>query len=181
VHEYHPPRIDEMSEEEIRDQIVRDVLEGAPDPGLGAETPGMVESGMGWPSTGIRSGLIGEIGLTWPVHPNERKVLRASAQAQVASGAPMTIHPGRNPQAPMDAIRTVEDAGGDLSRTVMGHLDRTVFELDGLLELAQTGCYLEFDLFGWQESFYPLAPVDLPNDGIRANWGIWIGSSSHMT
>jgi phosphotriesterase-related protein len=80
----------------------------------------------------------------------------------------------------MDAIRTVEEAGGDLSRTVMGHLDRTVFEFDGLLELAQTGCYLEFDLFGWQESFYPLAPVDLPNDGTRVNYVVSLAEKGYL-
>ena len=36
----------------------------------------------------------------------------------------------------------------------MGHLDRTVFEKDTLLEIAESGCYLEWDLFGQENHYY---------------------------
>jgi phosphotriesterase-related protein len=38
-----------------------------------------------------------------------------------------------------------------------------------MLALAQTGCTLEFDLFGKESSYYPLAPIDMPNDAMRIN------------
>jgi phosphotriesterase-related protein len=51
---------------------------------------------------------------------------------------------------------------------VMSHIDRTLFDRDSMLALADTGCVLEFDLFGTESSYYPQDPtVDLPNDGIR--------------
>ena len=63
----HPSDMDGRSEEEITAQIVRDVIEGVD-------------------GTGIKSGIIGEVGCTSPLHTNERKVLRASAQAQRLTG-----------------------------------------------------------------------------------------------
>ena len=42
---------------------------------------------VGVGNTGIKSGIIGEIGCTWPLHDNERKVLRAAARAQKETGA----------------------------------------------------------------------------------------------
>ena len=49
----------------------------------------------------------------------------------------------------------------------MGHLDRTVFEFDALLSIAESGCYLEWDLFGNEGSYYPLAEIDMPSDAQR--------------
>jgi phosphotriesterase-related protein len=37
-------------------------------------------------------------------------------------------------------------------------------------ELATTGCYLEFDLFGQESSFYPMAPINMPNDATRIGY-----------
>jgi phosphotriesterase-related protein len=54
---------------------------------------------------------------------NEKKVLRATATAQTETGAPVIIHPGRHPIAPAEAIRILQEAGGDVSKTVMSHLD----------------------------------------------------------
>ena len=67
----------------------------------------------------------------------------------------------------MGLLEIIEAAGASLERTVMGHLDRTVFDVRGLLEIAATGCYVAFDLFGRESSYYPQAVFDLPNDAIR--------------
>jgi phosphotriesterase-related protein len=150
VHNYHPSDVARMTEAQITDVIVRDITEGVN-------------------GTGIRAGLIGEVGLYWPMHVDEIKVLRASAQAQRQTGAPLMIHPGRDPRAPLEAMRIVREAGGDAQRTVMAHIDRTLFSLADMTALARTGCCLEFDLFGKESSYYPLAPIDMPNDAMRIN------------
>ena len=49
----------------------------------------------------------------------------------------------------------------------MGHLDRTVFDFDGPGAAGESGCYLEYDLFGHESSFYPLADIDMPSDAQR--------------
>jgi phosphotriesterase-related protein len=148
VHHYHPPRVARMDVEALCDEIVGDLREGAD-------------------GTGIRAGIIGEVGLFWPLHPDEIKVLRASAMAQRETGAALMIHPGRDAACPMAAISIVKESGGDPARCVMAHIDRTLFRREDMLALAATGCTLEFDLFGQESSFYPLAPIDMPNDATR--------------
>ena len=149
--EYHPPELADWSVGEITERILSEIWEG-------------------FGETGIKAGLIGEIGLSWPVHENEAKVLRAAVRAQCRSGACLSIHPGRSEQAPFEAMRVVLEEGGVAERTVLCHIDRTLFDLDSMIRLAETGCYLEFDLFGHESSFYPLAPIDMPNDAMRINY-----------
>ena len=122
---------------------------------------------VGVDGTGIKAGVIGEIGCTWPLTDNERKVLRAVAAAQQETGAAILIHPGRNEGAPAEIIGALADAGADIGRTIIGHLDRTIFNVDVLRGLAATGCYLEWDLFGNESSFYPLSDIDMPSDAQR--------------
>lgn len=74
--------------------------------------------------TDIRCGVIGEIGTCWPITESEKKVLKAAAHAQAQLGCPVIIHPGRNPAAPFEVVRILQEAGGDISKTVMSHLDR---------------------------------------------------------
>ena len=144
----HPLDMDARSEAQLMEEIIADVNEGCD-------------------GTTVKAGIIGEIGCSAPMTPNERKTLRAAARAQQATGAPLLIHPGRAVGAPLEAMRVVLEAGGDPQRTIMSHIDRTLFDPRDMLELAATGCYLEFDLFGQESSYYPLAPIDMPNDATR--------------
>ena len=148
VEPVHPEGMDARSEPDIAREIVHDLTNGVGD-------------------TTIKAGIIGELGCSWPLTPNERKVLRAAAQAQRETGAPISIHPGRDEAAPFEILDVLEKAGADLERVVMGHLDRTISDQQTLLALARRGCYLEFDLFGWEVSYYPLSDLDMPNDGQR--------------
>jgi phosphotriesterase-related protein len=123
---------------------------------------------VGVDGTGIRAGLLGEIGCTWPWTENEKKVLRAAVAAQRETGAPLMIHPGRHERAPMDIAEFVRKEGGNLRRTVMCHIDRTIADVSRVVDLAQTGIWLEYDLFGLETSYYPYNPAfDMPNDGGR--------------
>lgn len=157
----HPPDMAGRRESAIREEIVRDVTAGAQ-------------------GTAIRSGIIGEVGCSWPLTENERKVLRASAGAQRTTGAALLIHPGRDEAAPLEIIAVLEEAGADLERTVMGHLDRTVFRRDTLARIAESGCYLEWDLFGREESHYPFNPaIHMPSDARRMDDIAWAASQGH--
>ncbi|MDE0121439.1 MAG: hypothetical protein OXS33_06850 [bacterium] len=156
--DYHPDDMDELSEEKLVELMVQDIEVGV--------------------AGGVKAGIIGEVGMDHPMHPNEEKSLRASAKAAVATGVALSVHPGFNPASPFDIVRVVDEAGGDLSRTVIDHCDSrfntsagtNVFDSGPLLELAKTGVYLAFDTFGWEGSFRQRSPVDQPNDAIRLNW-----------
>ncbi|CAI9532983.1 unnamed protein product [Staurois parvus] len=53
-------------------------------------------------------------------------------------------------------------------KTVMSHLDRTIFDEKKLLEFAELGSYLEYDLFGTELLNYQFnTSVDMPSDNDR--------------
>ena len=145
----HPPEVSEMSIEDLAAVIINDV-------------------NVGVGSLKIKSGIIGEVGLSHPLHKDEEKVLIASAVAQKETGAPLLIHPGRDEKAPIVAIDILKKSGADLNMTIMGHLDRTVFERETLIQIAESGCYLEWDLFGQENHFYSANEnIDMPSDAKR--------------
>ena len=146
-----PNQINQKDENDIFREITKDI-----------------QIGVG--NTGIKAGIIGEIGCTWPLMPNEIKVLKASARAQLETGASILIHPGRDEKAPIEILSILADSGADLSRVIMGHLDRTVSSIDILEALADTGCVLEWDLFGNEVSFYQPSDFDMPSDAERLNF-----------
>jgi len=118
----------------------------------------------------VRSGIIGEIGCSWPLTDNERKVLCASAQAQAETGVAITVHPSRNEAALAEIRDILADAGADLTRVILGHIDRCGFSLDTRRDMLDSGCVLEYDFFGW-EGHYRIALAlkdgalpNLPND-----------------
>jgi len=132
-------------------RIVGDMTEGADD-------------------TRVKSGMIGELGCAWPLKPNERKVVQAGAVAQQQTGASINIHPGRHDEAPLEILDILRSAGADLSRVVMSHMDRCGYALDTRLKLLDAGCFVEYDVFGF-EGYYPARVAlseghmpDTPND-----------------
>ena len=108
--------------------------------------------------TGVKTGIIGEIGNSWPWEETEKKTLEAAVMAQRATGAPLLIHPGRDNHAPIQLLEAVERWGGDLSRTVMGHIERTIFDRGVLDEVADTGAFMNYDLWGHESTYYPMRP-----------------------
>lgn len=126
---------------------------------------GQIRDGA-WGAT-VRCGLIGEIGVSWPMTPFEERSLIAAAKAQAATGAAINVHPGRHPSACGQICDVLERAGADLSRVVLSHMDRTHPEdVDAVVALARR-CIVEYDFFGIETSNYWMGVVDLPNDWMR--------------
>jgi phosphotriesterase-related protein len=128
-----PPRFDDLTEEQITDEIVRDI-----DVGVG--------------DTGIRAGHIGEIGTTTPTD-RERRSLRAAARAQARTGAMLNVHQSYVPgdrRIQHDLADTIEANGGDLRRTVFSHMDRTGQDVEQQLGLLRRGITIEYDEFGYE-------------------------------
>ncbi len=158
----HPAEFETATAEEIAESIIRDIEDGVGD-------------------TGIRTGIIGEVGVSAPWGQTERKTVQAAVIAQVQTGAPVLIHPGRDEELPGQILEAVAEWGGDLAHTVMGHIERTIYNRDALKRVAETGAFLNFDLFGHDSSFYPLAPSSyMPNDAQRLDQIEFLIAGGHL-
>ncbi len=118
----------------------------------------------GTDDTGIRAGIIGEIGCSWPLDPVERRALEAAADAQRDTGAAISVHPGRDPSACGEILDVLVEAGADLERVVLCHMDRTYPDGEGVLPLLERGANVEWDFFGIEQSHYWMGDVELPTD-----------------
>jgi phosphotriesterase-related protein len=125
----HPKDMDDKTEEDIADEIVRDITVGVGD-------------------SAVKAGIIGEIGCSLPLTKNERKVLRACAIAQRRTGAPINIHPSIDDETMLENIAILKDAGADLKRVAISHVDGFGYSLDTRLQVLESGCYVEYDGFG---------------------------------
>ena len=161
--------VSESHPKELHEKSVSDIAQGI-----------AVDIGTGADGTSIRAGIIGEVGCSWPLNTTEIDVLKASARAQTLTGAPLLIHPGRDEAAPMEIINILKDAGANLNRTIMSHIDRTVFQKDTLKQIADSGCFLEWDLFGREKSVYIGNPdIDMPSDAKRIDDIAWTASQGY--
>lgn len=148
LQDFHPPGLADATVDQLAERIVLDLTEGVG-------------------GTGVRSGVIGEIGTSWPIHPVERRVLEAAVRAQQVTGAAIQVHVGRDADAPTGCLDVLEEAGADLGRVSLSHLDRTLTTAAELERLARRGSYLELDMFGQESTYYPYGWFDLPNDAGR--------------
>ncbi len=88
----------------IADTIIKDINEGVDD-------------------TGIRPGIIGEIGSDLDyVSPAEERSFRAAARAHLSTGLTITTHADYSPVG-LDQLDILEDEGVDLRRVIIGHAD----------------------------------------------------------
>ncbi len=157
----HPPDMDERTEESIYEEIVADVT-------------------LGVGNTQIRAGIIGELGNTHPLSDNEHKALRAGAAAQRRTGAPVLIHPGFHPNALDPIMRVLTGASADPGRVIMGHLDH-IGDRAAILDLASSGCYLEWDTFGFEDSSLEAAlNCPIPNDDERLDELEWLAEAGYL-
>ena len=112
---------------------------------------------VGVGSTGVRAGIIGEIGVhvddpDSAVPDAEIKCIRAAARAACVTGAAVSVHMVGGKNARLDVINALLDEGADLSRVVLSHSDLIAHDDQLLLELLEYGVYVEFDLLGRVEA-----------------------------
>lgn len=124
----HPLWLADAPQERVEDEMLRDLLEG-------------------FDGTGARAGVIGELGTSSPIHPDEEKVLRAAARVQARTGVGINVHLTLFATEGETVLRTLELAGADLTRVALSHLDETL-DHGYHRRLADQGCFLEFDTWG---------------------------------
>lgn len=124
-----PPRVKGMGVQDIADEIVRDAIEGVD-------------------GSGIRAGIIGEIGVSADFTPAEQRSLRGAARAQVRTGLPLSVHlPGWRRRG-REVLDIVAGEGGDVGRTVLCHMNPSGDDLDYQAGLAERGAFIEYDMVG---------------------------------
>jgi phosphotriesterase-related protein len=127
---FHPSNMDQLTIEDLTKEIIRDITVGVGD-------------------TGIRAGIIGEIGINGdPLTSNEEKSIRATARASRITGAAISFHHGGTGRERFRVADMVAEEGADLKRTIFGHSNSYCGDLEFLLELLHLGIYLQFDTLG---------------------------------
>ena len=112
---------------------------------LAEELVGEATVGVG--DTGVRIGILGEIGTDKPwVTPSEERVFRAAARASRRTGLAVTTHAVLSDVGAAQ-LTILEEEGVDPGRVVIGHQDSYPV-LDHYLSLIGRGASIEFDFLG---------------------------------
>jgi len=131
---YYPGEIDRRSTNDLAAEMIRDLTEGVSD-------------------TGIKAGIIGEIGVNLDyMTAQEERVLRAAARAHKATGAAISLHGEVSPIGLLQ-LDVLEEEGVDLRKVIVGHAD-SYLRLDYHEAIAERGAYVEYDGIG-RSHIYP--------------------------
>jgi phosphotriesterase-related protein len=148
LHTSHPPELARMSATDVADEIVREALDGVD-------------------GTGVKIGLIGEIGVSSDFTSEEEKSLRGAVQAQARTRLPLMVHlPGWFRLAHR-VLDIVEQEGGDPAHTVLCHMNPSGADQAYQMELAERGAFLEYDMIG-MDFWYADQQVQSPSDDENA-------------
>ena len=118
--------------EKLRDEVLHDLLEG---------------------TGGVRAGIIGEIGTSDPLHPDEARMLWAAGEAQAQTGRGLVIHLdpwGRNGHQVLDHAL---GAGADPARTMLAHMDPSISDPAYARSLAERGVTVAIDIWGDEDAY----------------------------
>ncbi len=140
----HPPRLAGMGADDIAAEIIRDATEGVD-------------------GSGVRIGLIGEIGISAGFTPAEEKSLRGAARAARLSGLSLMVHlPGweRHGRRVLDIV---EEEGADPARVVLCHMNPSHDDPAYQEALAGRGACIEYDMIG-MDFWYADQGVQCPSE-----------------
>lgn len=123
-----PGRIFDTETDPMTDLFIHDITEGIAD-------------------TGVKAGLLKCAIDEYHLTPDVERVMRAVAQAHVATGTPITVHTHAEDKTGLIALDVLRSENVDLTKVVVGHSGDST-DLDYLKELADTGAVLGMDRFG---------------------------------
>ena len=156
----HPAHVRELSIGGIADEIVAEALHGVGD-------------------SGVRIGLIGEIGVSSDFTPAERKSLRGAAQAQARTGLPLMIHLPGWFRLGHEVLDIVAAEGADLHHTVLCHMNPSGADTPYQASLAERGAFLGYDMIG-MDFFYADQGVQCPSDEDNARAVVGLIARGHL-
>jgi len=117
-------RLDRLSVDDLASEIVRDL-----------------ETGVG--DSGVRAGIIGEIGCDRFISALEERSFRAAARAHQRTGVTITTHAARWPVG-LAQLDLLAEEDVDPRRVIIGHCDM-VPDPAYHLAIAQRGAFVQFD------------------------------------
>jgi phosphotriesterase-related protein len=135
THDTHPAEMDQWSAEKIADDIVSDLT-------------------VGIDGTGIKAGVIGEIGTSEPIHPNEKKSLLAATLAFRQMPVAIYVHIYPWGKAGLEAADLLVEQGVNPAKIVICHSD-VELDLEYIRALLKRGVFVEFDNFAKEFTINP--------------------------
>lgn len=128
----HPPAMSAWTADDIAEQLISDLTEGID-------------------GTDIKAGVIGEIGVSYPIMPQELKNLRAAALAHRRTGVPIYVHTYPWSRVGLTSAELLLEEGVVPEKIVICHTD-VECNLAYMKAVLSKGVWLEFDDFG--KEFY---------------------------
>lgn len=114
--------------------------------------------------TSLLPGTLGEIGMSAPPEPCERRVLRAAARVALKHGMSVNVHVDWSGRFGLQHVRDCVAEGLPPDRVVIGHMDERIDE-SYQLQVLQTGANIALDTFG--NDFYFSGVTRHPTDEQR--------------
>lgn len=119
----------------------------------------------GFEDSKVRAGIIGELGTSSPIHPHEKKVLLAAAEASKHTGASINVHLAIFAKEGHNVLDIFESTGLPLNKVALSHLDELPDD-EYRISLAKRGCFIEMDCFG-SEVYFDEDSLREPSDAER--------------
>lgn len=127
-HKAHFPYVKNATVEELAEEMRRDILVGIGD-------------------SGIKAGVIGEIGTSATVSDDEKKVLRAAGIVGAETGKAIHVHTDLYTENGYEIVDILTKEGAAPEKICIDHVD-VKLRPDYIRDLLNMGVYVEFDDFG---------------------------------
>lgn len=131
-HKAHFPYVKDAAVEELADEMLHDLTEGVGD-------------------TGIKAGVIGEIGTSAVMSDDEKKVLKAAGIAGAKTNKAIHVHTDLYTENGFEVTDILTKEGVNPAKICIDHID-VLLRYDYVIKLLERGVYIEFDNFG--KEFY---------------------------
>lgn len=128
----HPPDMDAKTVDSIVEELLHEIR-------------------VGIDGTTIKAGVIGEIGTSEIIYPNERKALLAAAIVQKETGLGLHVHTDLYSTNGYEIVDLLTQHGAAAEKVCINHIDVDI-RMAYIKDLLNLGVYVEFDNFG--KEFY---------------------------
>ncbi len=132
---FHPPEVADRTVEQLAEHFVKEVRDGVGD-------------------TGVRCGIMGEVGTGNPLTDTEAKLLRAHAWAFGETGVPITVHQESWALHGHQILDVLKHEGVPENRVVLGHMTPLIAEDRYQRSLLDRGAYLGYDFLGIDHAIF---------------------------